>query len=80
LKGRYYIREGNYIQGVKDIEKMIAISLEICNYDYALKMASVNINYKEEGILLRLKGLNKIMCYEYEEAEEGGLLLKHICA
>lgn len=96
LKGRYLIREGKYTEGIKYIEKMIDISLEIPDYDYALKgyrqiiyyciqiennklmskyvelalkMANENKNYNEEGILLRLKGLNKIMCYEYEEAE-----------
>jgi DNA-binding SARP family transcriptional activator/predicted ATPase len=97
MRGRFYIREGEYDKGIKDIENMIDLSIKINDLEYALKGYRQMIYYgiqiynvkwmkkyielgldlakkhnyqKDIGILLRLKGLKKIMDASYEEAEE----------
>ncbi|QXM06567.1 AAA family ATPase [Crassaminicella indica] len=37
MRGRFFIREGEYDKGIQDIENMIDLSLEINDFDYALK-------------------------------------------
>ncbi|WP_432665457.1 AAA family ATPase [Wukongibacter baidiensis] len=45
LKGRYLIREGEYEEGIKYIDEMIAKALKIKSYIYALKGYRQNIYY-----------------------------------
>ena len=97
MKGRHQIRQGEYGEGIRCIEKMIEYALKKRDYEYALKgyrqmiyyciqihkiqsmkgyleqgleLASAHSLQKETGILLRLKGLYRIMCGYYDEAEE----------
>ncbi|QZY54225.1 AAA family ATPase [Crassaminicella profunda] len=37
MRGRFFIREGEYDKGIKDIENMIDLSIKIDDLDYALK-------------------------------------------
>ncbi|QEK13055.1 AAA family ATPase [Crassaminicella thermophila] len=97
MRGRYLIQEGEYEKGIRDIQSMIDLALQIKDADYALKgyrqmiyygIQTYNVewmqkyidiglnlakacNYqKDTGIMLRLKGLEKIMIGDYEEAED----------
>ncbi|WP_132244680.1 tetratricopeptide repeat protein [Marinisporobacter balticus] len=97
MRGRYFIREGEYGKGIQDIQNMIGLALQMDDADYALKGYRQMIYYgiqihnvawmkkyidvglelaeacnyqKDTGIMLRLKGVQKIMDGDYEEAEE----------
>jgi pentatricopeptide repeat protein len=97
MKGRFFIREGNYDEGTLCIERLINLSIKVKNNNYLLKgyrqmiyyciqvyntdlmkeyldraiiMSKENDDYFETATLLRLKGLNKIMLGQKEEAEQ----------
>ncbi|TCO75253.1 AAA family ATPase [Marinisporobacter balticus] len=97
IRGRYFIREGEYENGVCDIQKMIEIAREIKDADYVIKgyrqmiyygiqtynvewmgkyielgldLAKAYNDQKDTGIMLRLKGIEKLMDGKHEEAEE----------
>lgn len=56
LKGRYLIREGEYTEGIRNIEEMTERALSIKSYKYALKGYKQNIYYGIQTHSIKLMG------------------------
>jgi len=80
IKGRYLIREGEYVEGIRNIEEMIDSALRVKSYKFALKGYRQNIYYsiQTHNIVLMRDNIDRGLeiAYEHSIEEEIAIFLR----
>ncbi len=80
ILGRFYIRQGDYQNGISISEQLITNSLEIRNYSYALKGYRQKIYYcintQQTEMMKEYIEKALLIAEEYNDQEEVGILLR----